>query len=483
MKLKFKTALGLAEALGYDGAKTAADVQKFFKSQPDEVSAEIDGKDIAVKTVTISVSADAGEDVQVIDETPEGEAAMGEGDDDPAEEMKRLKQELADARAAASQHKHRSTKAGQRQAYSGSSVVVTDPIDRAAQAYDRRVERGETTAFKTGRSAVAFGSFVRNSLLGHKNYALRDFDQRVLTKAMGTSPNSAGGALADVDFAQDIIELKNEFGAARRLMGVEQMGSDRKILKRLGSEVTITVDGENATRTASDITTDNIELVAKTVSAITESSNEILQDASPNLADVLARSMVRRTAQFEDDAAFNGDGTSEYGGFLGFENVIVSGSASYVDLAVANLEAVTLAKVNEAIGKLPEYAWSLGNVQIACPLGTYWRVFHRLASAAGGSNFGDISGAGPNFRYNGIPVVVVNTLTDAASDTDTAFYIGAFDLAAKFGERLGVQIDSDDGGQYFERNQTAYRLIERIDIKVHEGTSTTEAGPVIRAII
>ena len=90
--------------------------------------------------------------------------------------------------------------------------------------------------------------------------------------------------------------------------------------------------GESQSTSYSDKTWDRVRLTAKKLMALTRVSNEINEDAVINLGDDYAREIVYAFAAKEDQAGFNGDGTSAYGGITGIRQALLG-----VDATISNI--------------------------------------------------------------------------------------------------------------------------------------------------
>ncbi len=67
-----------------------------------------------------------------------------------------------------------------------------------------------------------------------------------------------------------------------------------------------------------------MSLVAKKFGALTKYSRELAEDAVVNLGDYIAGEVAYAFANKEDDAGFNGDGTSSFNGIVGLKNSVGS---------------------------------------------------------------------------------------------------------------------------------------------------------------
>ena len=331
--------------------------------------------------------------------------------------------------------------------------------------------------FEDGESAEYMGAFIRYHSLNGVDYDQKANDEAIIGKAHSTTNNSLGGALVPLEFSTELIELKEEYGAARRVFGTIPMSRDTLTYPRLGTDVVPTWQGEHSEETSQDRPDfDNVNLTAQKLMGLSKLSSELMNDAAISVADIWTRSWSRGVGLKEDQAAFLGDGTSTYGGITGVRSSL--GSAGKVTLTGANFAAVTLAEVVEGIGKLPGYALESSPVWVMNSA-VWYGVLSRLQAAAGGNTTEDLArGSRPMFQ--GFPVEFSQAMpaTDPGATTVFAF-LGAFPLAGKFGEVTGSNEVATSDQRYFEYDQIAIRGRERVAINVHDAGDSSNAGPVI----
>lgn len=353
-------------------------------------------------------------------------------------------------------------------------------VDRELPAVSIRY--GQLRAFKSEESAYRAGMWARAWLLGDQKAQrwCNDHDLR----AMGEGIFTKGGAVVPEEFSQAVIDLREQYGVARRLARVVPMGSDTLILPRRTGGVTAYFVGENVEITASDKSWDQVQLTAKKLAALTRLSREYAEDAVINVAEDLASEMAYAFAEKEDDCFFNGTGTSAYGGIVGVRTKIIDGNhtAGAKDAAsghdtFAEIDADDLATVMAA---LPVFA-EMGAQWVISQPGKAL-VFDALAAAAGGNTI-QIMGERPRPAYLGYPIVVSQKMPTATTDiSDTAMILfGDFSKSSIIGDRRGftVQVLNE---RYAEYDQIGIVATERMDIVHHDLGSTTAAGPVVALI-
>jgi HK97 family phage major capsid protein len=303
-------------------------------------------------------------------------------------------------------------------------------------------------------------------------------------KTQNENTNSAGGYVVFPEMSTAIIDLREQYGTARRFINVRPMASDTQdIPRRTGGPTAYFAAEENAF-TESSKSWGQVQLRAQAVGCLSKISRELAADAVINIADDLAADMAYGLAVKEDATLWNGDGTSSYGGIVGVRTKFAAGVgvlAGAIDAAsghdtFAEYDAADLIKV---MGALPKYAepqarWYGHRAGWA-------NTFLRLIAAAGGNAIIDLQmGGKPVNGYLGYPFETDQTLPSALTDlSDTAiFMFGDLNAAVTMGERQGLTIDVTRD-RYWETRQIGIMTWERIDINVHDIGDATNAGPLV----
>jgi HK97 family phage major capsid protein len=291
---------------------------------------------------------------------------------------------------------------------------------------------------------------------------------------------SAGGFAVPEEMSAAIIRNVEQYGVAPSAMQNVPMSSDTLLVPKRLTGVTGYWVGENSEITTSDPTGTQVQLVAKKLACGTRVANELLADSIVSVADWLVQEFSLELAKKTDEAAFNGDGTSTYGGIQGIVTKIDDGThtASVVDAISGNdsFEDLDLADFSKALGALPRYALG-GAAWYISPAG-YHASIERLQMAGAGSSADIAAGGLP--RFLGLPVVqtlVMNSTlgTDAGV---VKVLVGDAALAGIYGIRDQVNIRSTVD-EYARYDQTAWYAQIRVDYNWHSLGDTSEAGPMV----
>lgn len=360
------------------------------------------------------------------------------------------------------------------------------------KSYDRKAKIGRETsgvretAFASSDEAELFGAWVKSCLM--PTVASKD-DRDIVRKANITTTATLGGTTVPDIFVPALIDLKELRGAARKVLNVMTVGSDVVQMPRRTGGITVSWAGEGNAPSESNPTTNLVQVTANKMTALTYVSNELLNDSAIAFGDFVAREHAYGMADKEDEAVFNGDGTSTYGGHTGFRSklltdaspannagvIVGTGSASYSALTLTDFEAV--------VGRAPSYIDSESPVWVMHKE-FYWNVAARLALASGGVTSTEVQNGVKVPLFLGYPVVYSQVMPRIAAASQICALFGAFNLAAKATQvGGGLQIASDTSVG-FASDTTAFRGTNRFGITVHDvgNTSATPAsripGPV-----
>lgn len=459
------------------------------------------------KTVTISVAADAGEDVVMLgskaadEDDEDGKSKMDDEDEDDGEKaatIQRLQKELDTA-------KRKMDLAG----FSGSKTTSVDAKlfrnhgnrTAAHKAYNDRVAKfnagvpmKQRPVFPDAETAEAFGAWSKNTLrhqlrLEPDNESQAIFKSYFGQKIQQGSVQVDGGALVPEEFDTYLVRLFEEYGLVRQLFRTVSMSRDVQSFPRQLDNVTVYYPGEAGSITASDVGFNQVKLAAVKQAALTRMSSEIIEDSALNIADAVAWSMGYAMTKKDDDDAWLGDGTSTYGGTTGVHAALQDVDGAGTDSAglvvgASNTDTdwtnFTLADFNEVIGNLPEYPSPGGPVWVMHKK-FYHNVWRAIALAAGGVTRAELEQTpqtGPMLL--GFPVRFHQSLASASNPGTNVVVatLGYWDLGATIGDRRQMTI-ATSADRYFDSDEIAMRVTQRRDIKVHDVGDSSNAGPIV----
>jgi len=291
----------------------------------------------------------------------------------------------------------------------------------------------------------------------------------------GGISGAKGGFLVPDEMSSAIVRLREERGVFPRYANSVPMGSDNITIPRLIADVTATWTGETDEITASDATLGGAELVAKKLACLTKVSTELDEDAVVQIGDIITTSMAYAMADKIDEAGFNGDGTSTYGGVTGLVSAL--NAAAVQDAASGNVSAATLdlTDFEATMALLPMYDGA--TPRWFCHSAFYYNSMLRLSAAAGGNTITDIANGGmPMFL--GYPVTFVQVMPSAPGVSTIGCYFGDLRLTATIGTRRATNT-AVTTERYFEFDLIGIRSTERVAINVHERGADVRTRPMV----
>ena len=460
--------LAALRANGYKGGDTLAEVEKFISDENMTLTG-VDGRSIDVKSafevkakkkVTISVSADGGEEVEVTGGKPE--AAPSE--DMPTEDAKTY--DLKDARAK----------------FAKATAEIQAPAVHAnwdKSSYNRKIKSGKAV-FESADEAAQFGAWARLAIMetkGIKDYGQKKADLDIVGKAGSTVVNTAGGVLVPTEFATTLLDLAETYGVARRVANVVPMSRDTYEGPRIASDFSFSHILENTQATATDPGLDQVMVTAKKVYYFGYVSNELLEDSAFNVGDVYAQIGARAFAYRQDLDYVLGDGTSTYGGHSGLASALPSGS--YVAQGSSNTwSAQTTADFDNMIGRVENVPQG-AQVGFICSRQYFYQVMRRLDHAT--SQFRELTDQARAFNADGVflgfLVWFSQVMPTATATTQKCCYFGAFGAASILGQRREMTIATSDQNR-FDYDQLAIRMTARYGINIHGDGRGSTYGPI-----
>jgi HK97 family phage major capsid protein len=341
---------------------------------------------------------------------------------------------------------------------------------------------GRLKAFKGANAeerAYRAGMHLKGYQLGDAEARRWCVDHGVESRAQAGSINSLGGVLVSDELSSEIIRLVEEFGVVPSEFRRVSMNTDSMLVARRTSGLSARPIGENSAPSTSDVTFDNVNLIAKLWGIDNRVPNSLLEDSVIDLADAMAVEVAQSFAEAFDNAGLIGDGGAAYHGTVGVATSVVDGThAASVVTATSRqtFDALTLTDFTNLVARAPLFARRNAKFFIS-PAG-YGSSMLRLMVSNAGNNAADIAG-GANLQFLGFPVVLCHPLQSALTGTTgtVACLFGDMSQAATYGERRGVTIKTD-ASRFIEYDQTLTFATARVAMVAHDLGSAAKAGPV-----
>ncbi len=342
----------------------------------------------------------------------------------------------------------------------------------------------EEAAYRSGMwlAAAIFNKDWAHKWLRENGIELYQQLESGQVRVMTGNTLAAGGALIPVEMEQAVIDLRDEYGVARKLVRVRPMGSDQKSIPRRKGGLTAYFfnDDDGAGIAASDKNWDMVNLAAKKLGCLARIGEDLEEDAIIDVIDDLAQEMAYAFAVKEDQCLIIGDGTSTYGGMQGL---------NFKFEATAYKSRITTASGHDTFPEIDNTdlttthagvaAYAKNQAKWLCSEEFAATVFDRLKATAGGNTVNTL-GSAPNDSYLRYPIMTSQAMpTDPAADLTNKVMalFGRFDLAASLGNRRGIttQVLRE---RYAELGQIGIKATERFDLVVHDLGDTSVKGPV-----
>jgi HK97 family phage major capsid protein len=142
---------------------------------------------------------------------------------------------------------------------------------------------------------------------------------------------------------------------------------------------------------------------------------------------------------------------------------------------------VSVAEVAAFLGLLPHYASA--NAKIFCNKNIFHTLFERLAYTAGGATATEFVNGVPQYKYQGIPVVISQVMTGTSASSYLAYY-GDMKLSSYFGDRADTRIAfSDSALNAFEQDEKVIRGTTRFDIVNANVGSASASGAMVALVL
>ncbi len=299
-----------------------------------------------------------------------------------------------------------------------------------------------------------------------------------IEKAAGEGVNTVGGFLVPEDFDNAVVAIRELVGAFRSGCGCRAAKSGNQVRPRRTGGVTANWVAENAKIPESSFTLDALDASAKKLAILARGSAELFEDSAPDLAEFLAIEIAYAFAATEDDAAFNGDGTSTYAGITGLANKCTSGFKSAVAAASAHNTFIAI--------DTTDIANLVGAVMGAAIAGARWFVhpkafacFARLSAIGGGL----VTRLGPNgeliANYLGFPIEFSAKLLDGSSSMigKPMIYFGDLSMSSVLVEARPMAVAASYQTA-LDADQVLIRGTERMDIINHSTGDAATNAPI-----
>jgi HK97 family phage major capsid protein len=328
------------------------------------------------------------------------------------------------------------------------------------------------SADERNQKAYVFGQYARH-LAGVKSASKWLSDHGHL-KAQVEGTTTAGGFTVPDIVSSDLIWLREMYGVARRNSRIYPMSSDTLLVPSATGSTTVYYASEATAITDSQLTFAQVSLSAKKLAVLTIASKELGEDTVIDLGASLARDMAYAIAKEEDNACFNGDGTSTYGSITGILQAVYGQNATKANIAGvvvgaalsgANFSNFTLANFQAMVAKLPTYA---DNAKWYMHKDLFFNGVADKLIALGGNAILDIQNAYTTApTLFGYPIEWVQNMPKSPAATTPVAILGDLSKGVAFGDRRAMTVEVSDQVKFVEDALT-YKATERFAFNAHD---------------
>jgi HK97 family phage major capsid protein len=298
--------------------------------------------------------------------------------------------------------------------------------------------------------------------------------------------NASGGVFVPELVANEIIVRRNRAGVARRVSRVIPMGSDAVYVpRRLTDVVANYVGAEGQAITETDVTYDNVGLVAVKLAALHRRSSELAEDEMETESLDLLDGLGYAFAKQEDASFFVGGGGSANGGIKGLSPLLTDGNHAgsiYTATGHSTWASLTSADYAGLMALLPDFAYNDRTCWILNGLG-FGQSMAALGATAG-LNVGPDGSLRRNLMFLGFPVELTSQLPGSGSISGKlSILFGDASLNSTIGSRRQLTIRRLDE-RYADADQIGYVATQRWCAVHHDiPSSATSAGPVVALVM
>jgi len=334
----------------------------------------------------------------------------------------------------------------------------------------------------TMKMAEDFGLFVLADIFGNKKaaeeldgrgYVRRKFvgDKIVCVKDVSTSLQTTGGALVPAQFLGIFNSLMGQYGVYRADASQTVMAGDSGVGAIQTADPLVYSPGMGVQPTDSNLGWQTVVLNVRKLMTLVMVDSEAMEDMAIAVGEVVGRSIARAMAKKEDLCGFNGDGTSDYFGFIGLIPALLGVNATPSKICGLRIQATAgtwgKIEVDDLLalpGLIDDEADDGVSCKFYCHRNFYHTVILSLLLKLGGTNATEAiqTGYTANPRCLGRPARFVRCMSRVKAAADhVPLILANLQYASLLGQARAMSIDlSREAG--FKTDQTVIRGTERI---------------------
>jgi HK97 family phage major capsid protein len=320
--------------------------------------------------------------------------------------------------------------------------------------------------------------YHRKTLVEAAQWVETRFGDAVVARALNYSSTGEGGALIPQDFMADLIELLRASTAVRGAGPMEVgMPMGNLTIPRLAGGATASYQDELDDIAVSQERFDDVNLVAKKLTAMVPVSNDLIRRAPVGVEEIVRDDLVQTIARREDLAFLRGDGTDK--GPIGMRNICLPANVILVtampaapapgDQVTAILDGASAAilALQNGMSRMIRPTW------IMAP--TIARFIATARDSVGAWYWKDEIEAG---RFEGFPFkltqqIPTNLVFGSNVKGSEVYFVDMADFI--IADTYNVLVDASDVAAYndgttmvsaFQRDQSLFRVIAEHDVNM-----------------
>jgi len=361
------------------------------------------------------------------------------------------------------------------------SVKTIDPTSKV------EIEKRNVNTFKMLRGVMsknpALINEARKSLAegGHYDDLINGANGE--KRGFDTLVDTNGAVLIPTSVSSQVMDIMQNYGVVPRLaLNLGDISQNNVKIPQILGRPSFAAVSQGGAITGSGFNLGAIELKALKWGAILNWTNEVSDSVASRLMPIIMNKVAEGFAYAQDDAFFNGDGTSTYNGIRGLEGL--TGTVDYVRTATAPSGNVSFATLDADDFLLPQQnvapGTRSGSVYVMHPNLIF--TLRKLKDGQGKYIYGDPSEMAPVGTLFGhkIELSEAFAITDAVTSSVCAFFNPGY-LAYATGRNLsadqlaeGTIVDEDSVSiNLATTDQKALRFTGLFDLVIGSVTRTT----------
>ena len=306
---------------------------------------------------------------------------------------------------------------------------------------------------------LSLSKYIRGAIKGNWHQAAREQAGYLkVQKVLSTLPASTGEFLLVPEHSTEIVELLRAKAVVRQIPGIRtyNLTGDTLDMGRQTGATTAHWGGPGTDMHAgvSDATFGDLKFVLKDCYGLTRINNNMIDDASPAVSDIVRQDLVQVLGLAEDLALIEGGGGTEPTGIYNDPSV------SSTDLTGSTPTFDNLKDAQYAI----ELANGVANAWLMHPRTK--NTLRQLKDGNGRDIWAEADNPSERPMLCGLPVFFSTQISIVLTSNRSYIILGDFNQFA-IAQKVGIKMDASTD-RYFEYNETTLRAILRTDCAVKQ---------------